>query len=48
MTYKKFQDCGEKELRWPFLMYDIPTVVVGDMEESVSREITQTHLFETF
>ena len=42
---QKFQDCGERELRWPFLMYDIPTtVVVGDTEESVSREITKTNL----
>ena len=31
------QATGETELRWPFLMYDIPAVVVDDMEESVSR-----------
>lgn len=27
---------GDMELRWPFLMYDIPTIVVPDIEESVS------------
>ena len=31
------QATGETELRWPFLMYDIPAVVVDDMEASVSR-----------